>query len=184
MKIVRILFLSAMLASTACKRERRDFEQTPSMSAPARAVSLSEIHPAGLPAPPEIPSLYSESAYHVSEGKRLFDWYNCSGCHFHGGGGIGPPLMDSDWIYGDAPQNIYSTIVEGRPNGMPSFAGKIPEYQVWELVAYVRSISGQLPKDVSPNRNDEMMPKQPESSTPAEHPPREHPVTLQPEHSR
>jgi cytochrome c oxidase cbb3-type subunit III len=93
------------------------------------------------------------------------------GCHFHGGGGIGPPLMDQTWIYGSEPQNVYDTIVEGRPNGMPSFRGKIPEMQLWQIVAYVRSMSGQLPKDVSPGREDHMYSKRPEASTPKEHPP-------------
>ena len=31
----------------------------------------------------------------MGEGKRLFAAYNCNGCHAQGGGGIGPPLMDS-----------------------------------------------------------------------------------------
>ena len=65
---------------------------------------------------------------------------------------MGPPLMDQDWIYGSAPANIVATILEGRPNGMPSFRGKIPDNQVWQLAAYVRSMSGQLAKDVSPGR--------------------------------
>jgi cytochrome c oxidase cbb3-type subunit 3 len=78
--------------------------------------------------------------------------------------------MDQKWIYGSEPQNIYSTIVEGRPNGMPSFRGKIPESQIWEIVAYVRSMSGQLPKDVSPGRGDHMVNRRPAASTPQEHP--------------
>ena len=48
--------------------------------------------------------------------------------------------MDAQWIYGNQPQNIFSTIVEGRPNGMPSFRGRIATQQVWQLVAYVRSV--------------------------------------------
>jgi len=107
----------------------------------------------------------------VSQGKQLYEMYNCVGCHFHGGGGIGPPLLDAKWIYGSEPQNVYDTIVEGRPNGMPSFRGKIPESQIWEIVAYVRSMSGQLPKDVSPGREDHMYGKRPAASTPKEHQP-------------
>jgi cytochrome c oxidase cbb3-type subunit 3 len=64
--------------------------------------------------------------------------------------------MDDQWIYGSRPEQIFSDIVQGRPNGMPSFEGRIPDYQVWELVAYVRSMSGQLPSDVAPSRSDEM----------------------------
>ena len=64
--------------------------------------------------------------------------------------------MDKAWIYGSEPGNIFATIMQGRPNGMPSFRNRIPQYQVWEIVAYVRSLSGQLPKGVSPSRSDEM----------------------------
>ncbi len=36
------------------------------------------------------------------------------------------------------PENIYATIINGRPNGMPAFGGKIPPQQVWQIVAYVQ----------------------------------------------
>jgi cytochrome c oxidase cbb3-type subunit 3 len=64
--------------------------------------------------------------------------------------------MDAKWIYGDQPENIFETIAEGRPNGMPAFGGKIGSDQIWQIVAYVRSLSGLLRKDVAPGRNDAM----------------------------
>jgi cytochrome c oxidase cbb3-type subunit 3 len=45
--------------------------------------------------------------------------------------------------------------VEGRPNGMPSFRGKLTDTQIWELAAYVRAMSGQVPKDAVSARADE-----------------------------
>jgi cytochrome c oxidase cbb3-type subunit 3 len=99
---------------------------------------------------------YQENAWAVSEGKRLFVWYNCAGCHSHGGGGMGPPLMDEKWIYGSDPIKVHQSIVEGRPNGMPSFGGKIPDAQIWQIVAYVRSMSGLVRKDVRSTRSDHM----------------------------
>jgi cytochrome c oxidase cbb3-type subunit 3 len=105
---------------------------------------------------------YEGNAYAVSQGKQLFTWFNCVGCHGHGGGGMGPPLMDDKWLYGSRPQDIFTTIVEGRPNGMPSFRDRIPEQQVWQLVAYVRSMSGQLRSDVLPGRSDELQSGEPE----------------------
>jgi cytochrome c oxidase cbb3-type subunit III len=108
---------------------------------------------------------YGGNAYGVSEGKRLYNQFNCSGCHFQGGGGIGPPLMDPQWVYGSAPQNVFATIVEGRPNGMPAFGGKLGHDQVWQLVAYVRSMSGLLAKDVASGRNDDMQVRSQEQST-------------------
>jgi cytochrome c oxidase cbb3-type subunit 3 len=78
----------------------------------------------------------------LAEGKRLYNQYNCSGCHANGGGAIGPALMDDEWIYGSSSSNIYWTIIEGRPQGMPAFGGRVPEQQVWQIAAYVRSLSG------------------------------------------
>ena len=51
-----------------------------------------------------------------------------------------------------------ATIVEGRPNGMPSFGGRIPDEQVWQLVAYVRSMSGQVREGrrAEPRRRDQL----------------------------
>jgi cytochrome c oxidase cbb3-type subunit 3 len=83
--------------------------------------------------------------------------------------------MDSDWIYGSSLEQVHSTIVQGRPNGMPSFAGKIADYQVWEIAAYVRSMSGQLPSYIAPSRSDHMPMVVPEQSRPKEHPGAEHP---------
>jgi cytochrome c oxidase cbb3-type subunit 3 len=175
-----IFALAMMLPLFACEREKREFHQPPpSTSAGDTGVQQSPLTPGGQePLQPGQTEAsrnansgpYSENAYAVAEGKRLFDQYNCSGCHAHGGGGIGPPLMDANWIYGSQPQNIHDTILEGRPNGMPSFRGKIPEFQVWEIVAYVRSMSGQLRMDVAPGRSDHMSYKKPEQSGPKENP--------------
>jgi cytochrome c oxidase cbb3-type subunit III len=74
-------------------------------------------------------------------------------------------LMDSEWIYGSDPENIFETIVEGRPNGMPAFGRKINPDQIWQIVAYVRSMSGLLPKDVASGRSDDMQVRPQEQST-------------------
>jgi len=84
---------------------------------------------------------YYDNPQAVADSKRLFGQYNCSGCHSNGGGGMGPSLMDGEWIYGGRLEQIHQTLVEGRPNGMPSWGGKIPDQQLWEIAAYVRSMS-------------------------------------------
>ena len=43
---------------------------------------------------------YYDNADAVNKGRILFGQYNCSGCHSNGGGGMGPALMDDEWIYG------------------------------------------------------------------------------------
>jgi cytochrome c oxidase cbb3-type subunit 3 len=153
------------LALGACEREERDYRPTPAAAARAQTIALSPLQPGGSHPTLVVPNEYEESAYAVSEGQRLYRWYNCNGCHANGGGGNGPPLMDDQWIYGSAPANIVATILEGRPNGMPAFGGKIPDYQAMQIAAYVRSMSGQLAKDVAPARSDHLSAKKPESAT-------------------
>ena len=160
-----------LLASLACRREQRELRRAaPASDRPGGVVRLSELQP-GQPWPEvTVRNISEERAYDLSEGKRLYTAYNCNGCHSHGGGGIGPALMDSYWIYGSHPENIHDTIVEGRPNGMPSYGGKIPDYQVWEIVAYVRSMSGLVPKPAAPARDDHMGTKVAEQSKKEEKP--------------
>jgi cytochrome c oxidase cbb3-type subunit 3 len=164
-----LAWLAAGAASAACEREERSFREWPPAAA-APAVRQSELQPGPPVRDAAVRSAYEESAYAASEGKRLFSQLNCVGCHSHGGGGIGPPLMDDEWIYGSEPENIFRTIVEGRPNGMPSFGGKLANAQVWQLVAYVRSMSGLLPKDVAPGRADDMQVRSQEQSAEKERP--------------
>lgn len=76
----------------------------------------------------------------IQEGRRLFRWMNCNGCHAEGGGSIGPILWDDQWRYGGRGVDIAESILYGRPDGMPAFAGHLPEDQVWRIVAYVQSM--------------------------------------------
>lgn len=163
-----------LLAIAGCRREERQFRELPARAATPPAPQIGEIRPGGsAPEPPPARATAEERAYDVNEGKRLFSWFNCVGCHAHGGGGMGPALMNDRWIYGSEPENVYASIMEGRPNGMPSFRGKIPEQQVWQIVAYVRSLAGLIRHDVAPGRDDAMAGKKPESIQPTEPPHRE-----------
>jgi cytochrome c oxidase cbb3-type subunit 3 len=107
------------------------------------STAVTTLFPGGGSAPPPDPrgARFDRNPRAIADGGRLFDWYNCSGCHFHGAGGIGPALMDDVWIYGGSIDQIYASIYQGRPNGMPSWAHKIPDEQIWEIAAYVRSLS-------------------------------------------
>lgn len=160
MPTARALFaalLVAALAPSACKREERGFRVQPPSADRAGGISQTSIYPGTANPPAPTRNEYEENAHAVSEGMTLFSYYNCSGCHGSGGGGgMGPPLIDHKWIYGADPSNVFATIVEGRPNGMPSFRGRIPDYQVWQLAAYVRALGGLVPMDVPPSRPDNM----------------------------
>ena len=120
---------------------------------------------------------YEGNAYHIAQGYRNFVWMNCNGCHANGGGGMGPPLMDGEWRYGGTIEQIAATIVQGRPNGMPSFRGRITEQQLWQLAAFVRSLSAQPRQDALPGRTD--APRSTEPQTLAE---REEQEITTPEH--
>jgi len=90
---------------------------------------------------------YHGNALAANQGRRLYIWYNCGGCHgTEGGGGMGPPLRDSAWIYGGDPVSIYESIVEGRPKGMPTWYGRIPDDDVWKIVAYIESLAEAPPQ--------------------------------------
>jgi cytochrome c oxidase cbb3-type subunit 3 len=166
MKRTTIATLSALacaaLLLTACEREKR-----PTQAPPAASGTSSHSYAARVPSK----NRYEENAYAVSQGQTWFKAYNCAGCHSGGGGGgMGPPLMDAKWRYGSEPENIFQSIAQGRPNGMPAFGEHVPEDQIWQLVAYVRSLSGQLREDVAPTRPDDLTASKPNSRRKKEEP--------------
>jgi cytochrome c oxidase cbb3-type subunit 3 len=162
----------AAVALAGCEREARRLTSSVSNSAPGEnAPRMSTNQPGvaltgGVKQAAENTSPYKDNAFAVSNGKRLYRWYNCNGCHASGGGGIGPPLMDAEWKYGSDPKNIFTSIMQGRPNGMPSFGGHIAEDQAWQIVAYVQSMSGGVRKDVATSRADSLYPGLPENARP------------------
>jgi cytochrome c oxidase cbb3-type subunit 3 len=145
-----------ILALAACQRETRHLQSSPE-SGPQN-LTVSDLRPGGGTPPPEDPRgrEYDGNAAHIASGQRYYEWFNCKGCHFNGGGGIGPALMDDKWRYGGEIERIYASIEQGRPNGMPAFKDRIPEQQIWEIAAYVRALSGNADKLAAPSRQDEM----------------------------
>jgi cytochrome c oxidase cbb3-type subunit III len=164
--VKRLSAIVLVLTLVGCEREERNFQGLPPTGALVKPeVRQVSIQPGGPVPLDSAAGPYEGNAYAVSQGKTLYNQWNCSGCHFQGGGGMGPPLMDADWIYGSRPENVYESIYEGRPNGMPAFGRKIVTDQLWQLVAYVRSMSGLLAKDVAPGRTDDMQVRPQEQST-------------------
>lgn len=164
--------LAAAFALAGCERESRSFDTPKDNSSTVPSAPRASTNQPGVPLaggvkqPAKDSSPYDDNAFGVAQGKRLYRWYNCNGCHSNGGGGMGPPLMDAEWRYGSSPAQVFESITKGRPNGMPSFGGHIPDDQVWQIVAYVRSMGGQLSKDVSPSRSDTLYPGLPENARP------------------
>jgi cytochrome c oxidase cbb3-type subunit 3 len=139
--ILRLLGLALALTLAACDQGPKKVQGS------ASDIKLVSLYPGGDPgsAPDPRGRFYEGDAGHIAQGKALYARYNCTGCHFNGGGGIGPALMDDSWTYGGSIDQIRNTVLQGRPNGMPAWRGKIPDEQVWEIAAYVKSLSAPPP---------------------------------------
>ncbi len=55
---------------------------------------------------------------------------------------MGPALNDDYWRYGGTPVEIYKSIYEGRPKGMPAWGVALPADRIWVLTSYVISLGG------------------------------------------
>jgi cytochrome c oxidase cbb3-type subunit 3 len=165
-----LLIGAAALTLAACDREERHSRAKPIGETVPAGESPDTIWP-GDSSPPPLDArakLYDNNAPAISRGQQLYTQMNCVGCHFHGGGGMGPPLMDDQWRYGGRIDQIAASIAEGRPNGMPAWRNKLTDDQIWQLAAYVRSLSGQPSKDAVSSRAEEMSSTTPATLTPRE----------------
>lgn len=163
------LLLLAALTPAGCKREIRELRPDPAVVA---AMGQVAVMPGGIAgAPPRVLQVQGQpnetNAYQLSQGKRLYAWFNCAGCHAEGGGGSGPALLDGWWRYGPDQVSVFQSIHEGRPNGMPSYRDRLTTDQIWQLVGYVRTIGASSGKTAAPGRNDAMQSRPAESRGPA-----------------
>jgi cytochrome c oxidase cbb3-type subunit 3 len=163
------LVLLAALALAGCKREVRDLRTDPAIAAALNRVAPMPNRIGG--APPRVTAAmdkpYDNNAWQLSQGKRLFGWFNCTGCHADGGGGAGPALTDGWWRYGPDDVSIFLTIRDGRPNGMPSFGKRLTAEQIWQLTGYVRTMGATSAKTAAPGRNDDIEARPAENRAPA-----------------
>lgn len=142
------LCLSALLVSCDAREEAE----------PAAAGSLPDVEGRLMgpqPGPdrpmPTVDNPFGQQPNVLVEGRRLFVWFNCYGCHGgRGGGGMGPSLRDATWLFGNKDQDIFNSIAEGRPHGMPAWGTVLPEEQIWKLTAYIKSMGTGLEPDAPP----------------------------------
>lgn len=105
-------------------------------------VPVTSITPGDVKVSPKIENPAAEDSSAAARGMKYFADFNCSGCHAaNGGGGMGPALSNRSFIYGDQPEQIYLSIAQGRPAGMPAWGTVLPSSVIWDLVAYIDSIS-------------------------------------------
>ena len=86
---------------------------------------------------------YAGNAAAIATGAKLFISYNCLDCHgAEGSGAMGPSLADGRWHFGGDDSELFESIYQGRPDGMPAWESAIAPDQIWMLVSYVKSLNG------------------------------------------
>jgi cytochrome c oxidase cbb3-type subunit 3 len=115
-----------------------------------RFIEHQENLPAGFPLSVKTVAVrnpYEGDKNVIATGGKLFVAYNCLDCHgAEGSGAMGPSFQDGRWHFGGSAGEVFESIYQGRPDGMPSWGGRITNDQIWMLTAYVRSLSS---KDLS-----------------------------------
>ncbi len=110
-----------------------------------RFVEHPDTYPIGWPSnatPLVLTNPFERNAQALATGAKLYVSYNCIDCHgADGGGSMGPSLADGRWHYGGRADEVFESIYEGRPDGMPAWGGRIATDQIWMLVTYVRSLN-------------------------------------------
>jgi cytochrome c oxidase cbb3-type subunit III len=141
----------AMLLAVSANDASAQQNAVPEADSGPNVVSVTGLFPnGGSPPPPDrIGRRFEGNKVAIADGKQLFGQMNCTGCHFNGGGGMGPALMSGYWRYGGQMDQIYESIEQGRPNGMPSWQFVLQPTQIWKLAAYVKSLSVPAPTSTS-----------------------------------
>lgn len=109
-----------------------------------RFVAHNDHMIAGLIAPRDTLALrnpFEGNAAETATGAKLYIAYNCVDCHgADGSGAMAPAFVDGRWHFGGSPAEVFESISQGRPDGMPAWGGLIDRASVWRLVSYVRSL--------------------------------------------
>lgn len=104
-------------------------------------IPITTLFPGSARLDPGVENPYAGDPDAIAAGERHFNAFNCSGCHAPlAGGGMGPPLSDDEWIFGNDPEQWYLVIMHGGPEGMPAFGSMLPRRAVWELAAYIDTL--------------------------------------------
>lgn len=104
---------------------------------------VDHVQPGGVPVPRGmvLRNPYEGNAAALATGAKLYVAYNCIDCHgADGSGAMGPSLADGRWHFGGTAPEVYESIFQGRPDGMPAWGSLLSSDQIWTLVTYVRSL--------------------------------------------
>jgi cytochrome c oxidase cbb3-type subunit 2 len=74
------------------------------------------------------------------EGEKIFN-ENCRSCHGeNGAGGFGPKLATTAHKFGGSDADLFTSVAEGRPGGMPAFLPQLGKDRIWKAVTYIRHL--------------------------------------------
>lgn len=162
------LSLAALVTLGACRRDTEDVRggDVGGVTIPQQTGATRVTDTTGLPLAGALPSIaigdlagvgnntldakidnpYSGNMAAIKEGNTRFVDLNCAACHGYDlKGGMGPDLTDTYWRYGGSPADIYKSIFEGRPQGMPAWGRALPPADIWKIVSYIESKGGAFP---------------------------------------
>jgi len=91
----------------------------------------------------EAPSELAFDADTLEAGQKVYT-QTCVACHGADmKGGIGPNLVDGEWIHGGAPEQVVKTITEGvAAKGMPAWGAVLGPEKVSQVAAWVLHSGG------------------------------------------
>jgi cytochrome c oxidase cbb3-type subunit 3 len=163
--LVSLAVVLSLFTSSGCRATRTPAADTTNTAVSSAASSTSTLlvagdslrlveHPDNLPAgfplgarQISLKNPYEGDKNAIATGAKLFIGYNCLDCHgADGSGAMGPSFQDGRWHFGGSPAEVFESIYQGRPDGMPAWGGRISNDQIWMLTAYVRSLAS---KDLS-----------------------------------
>jgi mono/diheme cytochrome c family protein len=108
-------------------------------------------------------SPYMDFSSVAEEGRKLFQAYDCGGCHGGGGGGgMAAPLTNEIWIYGSDDDTLFRLITLGTGSlspgnafekqgfvrkGSENVVGPMPPYgeiitsedNIWKIIAWIKA---------------------------------------------
>ena len=76
----------------------------------------------------------------IADGQEVFTTI-CVACHLADGRGlVGPSLVDPYWKYGNTDTDLFVSVSEGRPLGMPPWAATLGNEKIWKVLAYMETL--------------------------------------------
>jgi mono/diheme cytochrome c family protein len=85
---------------------------------------------------------FTDKAEAIEVGKKLYIQVGCQGCHGGGGGGgMAASLIDDTWKFGSDDETLFKLIKGQIPEQtMPTVYSSLPDEQVWQILAFIRTL--------------------------------------------